>query len=420
MITEESKNYTIIKGIEKDPVRSKVRKYKNLPMEKFASWIEAGEGNFIKTKSNGKYRDSCNTLQAIRPLKKCDSCGDVRKIISHCDKIDCSSCFSWTAYNRANRIVEQHLKLEEGAKKRRIRVGKPSHIIFSPKKNLILYLLIDSEGYAKLEKKFKEMLGKIGLHSGTLIFHLRSIKCRKCGKDLDNCYCGKKAELYKAINPHFHIFCYGFVDHISKFKEKFPNWNYMNKGKLNTKEDLFRAVFYAVSKSSIWRKKSDGKLLRAYKYFGFLKTSLKKIKEEIKFVPDKCKCNGIYHYLKKGYEIKGDLPKFDESLSIKEVAKKLGIKIIGLSDEEIEKRVKQKVLVNGNLEIIINNKEVELGKAIYYRKKIRHFKLINVRMFKKAVKQCRKNYLEQKRELRRNKIEIRKRIERMVEGTEYG
>ena len=144
MITEKKGFEIIIKGdTEEDPVRTKVRKYKNLPIEKFSSWIEAGEGNYSFTKDSGKYRPSCNTLQGIRPLKKCDSCGDVKKIISHCDKFDCSSCFSWTAHERTQRIISKHTFLEEETNKRNIRIGKPSHIVFSPKKNLALFLIIE-------------------------------------------------------------------------------------------------------------------------------------------------------------------------------------------------------------------------------------------------------------------------------------
>ena len=115
--------------------------------------------------------------------------------------------------------------------------------------------------------------------------------------------------------------------------------------------------------------------------------------------------------IEKGYRIKGDLPKIDGSLSIIEVAKKLGIRIKGLTEKEIEKIISQKVINNKNLEIYINEEEIELGNPIYYRKKIRYYKLINVREMKKVVKECRKRYLKQKREMKK---------ERFLETNGYG
>ena len=99
----EKKGFEVVFKVdsEDDPVRSKVRKYKNLPIEKFSSWIEAGEGNYSFTKDSGKYRPSCNTLQGIRLLKKCDSCGDVKKIISHCDENLNFKVLGYSSFSRA-------------------------------------------------------------------------------------------------------------------------------------------------------------------------------------------------------------------------------------------------------------------------------------------------------------------------------
>ena len=414
MITrQESKEIMMIKGTDKDPVRSQVRKYQHLPAEKWANFIEAGEGNYAKTEENGKYRHSCMTLQVFpSPLKKCDSCGEVKKILSHCGKIDCSACFTWSSYERTERIVQKHEALEDQAKKTLIKIGKPTHFVFSPRKNLALFVVINKKGKEKLDRKFSELLETIGLHSSTILFHLRSIKCKNCKKELKKCNCSEsERDLYKALNPHFHVFGYGFVDNIKTFKKNNPKWNYFHEGNLETKEDLFRAIFYALSKSSIWRKKEDGKLLKSYRYSGFLLKGLKKIKEESKLIADTCQCKGKFHYMEKGYEIKGDKPHVDTSITVFEKARVLGIGIKGKTEKEVMDLINKKVKVNKNIEIKIWNDKIKLGRVVYYRRKIIKYKLVNVRQLRRKVKECKEKYLLQKRGIE---------IENLLEGNGYG
>ena len=59
MLTEKK---IIIKDSGMDPVKTSVRKYQNLPVEKWSNFIEAGSGNYEKFPENGKYRHSYLTL----------------------------------------------------------------------------------------------------------------------------------------------------------------------------------------------------------------------------------------------------------------------------------------------------------------------------------------------------------------------
>ena len=124
---------------------------------------------------------------------------------------------------------------------------------------------------------------------------------------------------------------------------------------------------------------------------------LKKIKEESTLIPDTCQCKGKFHYIEKGYEIKGDTPHVDTSLTIFEKARVLGIGIKGKTEKEVRDLINKKVKVNKNLEIKIWNDKIELGSVVYYRRKIMKYKLVNARELRRKVKECKEKYLLQKR-----------------------
>jgi len=103
--------------------------------------------------------------------------------------------------------------------------------------------------------------------------------------------------------------------------------------------------------------------------------------------------------------------KFDENLSLIEVANSLGIRIMGLKEDEIKERISQKVISNKNLKIFIDDEKLVLGNPVYLRRKVRTYKLLRIRELKRTVKECRNRYLKQRREIRRKKLDA---------GSEYG
>ena len=144
----------------------------------------------------------------------------------------------------------------------------------------------------------------------------------------------------------------------------------------------------------------------SYRYYGILRNGMEKIEEIEKYLPDICEseeCKGIYHHFKKGYMLEGDNVKFEDGLTLREKALRLGIRMNNLSDEEIRGKIESIILFNKNLRIYENQEEIELGDPIFNKIKVKKYKVIDIKSLKEIVKNCKKEYLKDKRTRKKKK-----------------
>lgn len=277
------------KGISriKKETALRVSDYSKIPYENLNNWIPAGSGNFEKTFANGNYRDSCS--QILYEIK-CENDPEEKyrkRLFSHCNKLDCSSCFISASSIKARKLDDRLNEFRRLSYRNGILLGKIVH--FS------LIINTKRENYATSKKygEFKQnfiypMLKDIGVIGGIMFLHIWSCFCLNCGKKEYNCKC-EESKFEKRINMHIHILGFGYLMNAREFNEKYQNVVYRNH--LPRRINAYYTAFYILSKIALWR--SDrGVLMPSYNYFGYLHQSKFRIFNEYKIkLTDNCpKC----------------------------------------------------------------------------------------------------------------------------------
>jgi hypothetical protein len=262
----------------------KVKKYTTIPFEKFGNWIEAGSGNFEKTREDGRYRENCNSFHLS--ITCSEHIAERKKIYWHCGKLDCTTCFIEASSRKARIINERLLEFQLEAMKRGIRTGRLFHFTLSIKRELALKRMADyNVNFLSFRREvINSMLQDMGIFAGVIFTHIRSAICQKCGEREKNCQCETKIG-YKKLNPHFHVIGYGYIMNAKQFKEKYPNFVYINHGR---RDHAYHTIFYILSKVSLWRKE-NGKLKPSYNYFNWLSgKKLVAIRKNVRYHTDNC------------------------------------------------------------------------------------------------------------------------------------
>jgi hypothetical protein len=273
----------IIHKLSKDTIE-KVQKYREIPFERFSNWIEAGSGNYEKTRSDGRYRDNCNTLNKDISCK--DHPEHKKKIHWHCGKLDCITCFIMGSSAKARKINQRLLGFQKEAYRAGVKSGRIIHFSLSINRELARKVMEDYDGsFLKFRRdKIYPMLEDMGVFAGVIFTHIRSGVCENCGQKIKDCRCEDK-KLYRKFNAHFHIVGFGYIINAKKFRKKYPEFVYRN---FERRYDAYQTVFYILSKTSLWRKR-DGKLKPAYSYFNGLSfRKLKVVRERIIIRTENC------------------------------------------------------------------------------------------------------------------------------------
>jgi len=242
----------------------RLRSYRRVPFERFSNWIEAGSGNYEKTQTDGRYRESCNKFHLEIDCK--DHHGS-KKIHWHCGKMDCVTCFITTSSVKARKINQRLLGFQKEAYRAGIKTGRILHFSLSLNHRLARKMLANYDGEFNdfMRKRIYPMLEDMGVFGGVIFTHLRSGICTSCGEKIKTCHCEAK-KLYRKFNAHFHVLGFGYIINAKEFHEKYPKFVYINHGR---RYDSYHTVFYILSKCSLWRKR-DGKLKPCYRYFKWL------------------------------------------------------------------------------------------------------------------------------------------------------
>ena len=270
-----------IRKISKETAE-RVKEFSQNPYEKFSQWIPAGSGNYEKIKDNGKYRETCNKIYF---KLKCESNHNSRKVIySHCNKLDCSTCFISASSRKARELNNRIIEFRRLSYKQGIPIGKILHfsiILDTERKSFV-----SQDGYKKFKRNvIYPMLKDIGIVGGILFLHIWSSICLKCGENHYFCEC-KDSKTEKRVNIHIHVVGFGYLIDVREFKRRYPNFIYRNH--LPRREDAFYTNFYILSKIALW-KKEGGKLLLSYNYFGYLSPRVFGIVEKQSYkITDRC------------------------------------------------------------------------------------------------------------------------------------
>ena len=230
--------------------------------QRIENWIPAGSGNFTRTREDGRYRETCNT---VRYELQCNN-NDVEKklLYFHCNKLDCWTCFTSACSIKARKLNERLTEFRKGCYRNGIRIGRILHVSL---------LVNNEEEYFRTAKHYSlykhkvlyPTLEKLGFVGGIVFLHLWSNVCTHCNQKYYYCHCSEQQTIEKRLHIHFHVVGFGYLQNATEFHAENPNFVYINH--LPRRIDGYFTLFYVLSKISLWRKKS-GKLLPAYSLFG--------------------------------------------------------------------------------------------------------------------------------------------------------
>ncbi len=378
-------------AIQSHAITSKViqdiKQHQTIDYENFSNWIPAGSGNFEKTKTDGWYRENCNTY---RDTITCEHhrIESLKLIFNHCNKLDCETCFIHASSDRARILNERLLEFQKEAKKYGIKTGNILHIIFNPKNNLALKRMKDYNEFLEFRSnEIFTMLKDCGIFAGIIFTQLWSYKCQICGKEERKCICQEK-ELERELNPHFHVVGFGYLKNNREFREQYEDWVYINLGR---RKDGYHTIFYILTNAALWRNE-DGKLKPAYQSFGYLKSSeFVQIKEKIKFINDRCPiCKKPRKKVVKGVEVHTDPVEIRNSISLSNRAQNQII----LGEKLLHKKVEGLFNHNQNKIYLLNVSEnyIVLGSEMKYKRIIREYKFLNIEWLRQITMKNRIQY----------------------------
>ena len=382
----------------------KIKNEQSIPFERLENWVIAGSGNYEKTTNDGRYRSNCNTY---RDSVTCEShkIKGLKVRFNHCNKLDCVSCFIHASSERARKINNKIFQLQREARKQGIKIGNVIHLVLSPKPEFILSQLKDYQSVKRLRRKIFRMLKNAGIFAGVMFTQLHSIKCKKCGNPEENCDC-KDKQLYRALNIHFHVLGYGYLINSEEFRKENKGWMYVNLGR---RKDAYNTIFYILTRVSLWRK-NDGKLNPAYQTFGWLKSNkLVPISQRVVYKSDKCPiCKKGRKKIISGVKIKKNQESYKGLIPYIEKINKLKA---NSKDKLVKDVINQKS--RKNLFIEVSEKDIVLGKEIFYARIEVEFELRKVEELRRLATINKMRYGKEKRE-RESESEILK------EGNGYG
>ena len=381
-------------------VIQKIKTHQKIGYEKYSNWIPAGSGNFEKTKTDGRYRQNCNTY---RDTITCEThrIESLKLIFNHCNKLDCETCFIHASSNRARTINERIIEFRNEARKHGIKTGNILHIVFSPKKELALRRMRDYNEFLEFRSdEVFTMLKDCGIFAGIIFTQLWSYKCQVCGNEDDKCSCQEK-ELERKLNPHFHVLGFGYLKNNEEFREQYEDWVYINLGR---RRDGYHTIFYILTNVALWRK-ADGKLKPAYQSFGFLKSSqFAQIKEKVKFINDRCPiCKKPRKRIVNGIEVYTAPEKIKNSILLFNKYKDQ----ILLTEQKSNKKIDDLFKLNQNKAYLINvsEKDIIFGREIKYKRIVREYKLVDVYGLRKITMKNKMQYRKNKKIWERNEKE---------------
>jgi len=389
-----------------DWIINQISHNKKIEFQRIGNWILAGSGNYEKTQHDGRYRESCNTY---RGAKTCEDhkMEAVKPIFTRCRKLDCETCFTAAASERARGIENKLLSFKESAENEDIDIGEYCHIILSCVKEVSLAKLRSFDVFKSFRREAMNILKDNGIKGGVMINHVWALQCKNCGRNLDKCICHDK-DLEAIISHHFHIIGFGYIRNIKKFRKKHPEWVYVNKGR---RKELYDTLFYDLTHCAMWRR-SDGGLNPSYTYFGWLhprKCSTKQLKA--KWKAETCpKCKKVLKEVIEGVQVTGDHPQFTNNAPMRQRAKKLGITTAGRSLSDIKKRLDQCILNNQNFQLHAIEKKMRLGNEIKYKTIVKEYEITDIEGLREEVAELRIRH-EHGRKLYEAKLKKRKEKE---------
>ena len=377
----------------------KIREVETRKDISYGNWILVGSGNYERIKDDGRYRENCNTY---RETITCENhkISSLKPIFNHCKKLDCETCFMEASSERARSIASILDGFKTACKDVGIKIGRFIHIVLSPN-DIEDGILLNFPKFLKFRRKITKMMEQSGIFTGVIFTHIWTFRCKECGKIDHNCRCKEKM-LVPRVKPHFHVLGYGYILNTSEFIERYPDWVIVNYGRRN---NAYHTAFYSLTHGAIWRK-VNGRLSKAYSYFGFLQSKkCTPIERIIKYTKEKCVyCQQPLKKVKRGIEILGDSPQVDTSISLKHTAKLFGIKPDGLTQQEIKTAISKCVYRNSNFKIK-PSKNIELGAEFRHKVIVKKYQINDIDALTRIMKNNRTMYKEDKK---RRMFELKK------------
>ena len=208
--------------------------------------------------------DECEGHKMISRVYMCEKrCETPRVITDACNRLVCRHCGPARVHDNAMRATERYAGWLKVNRKR----YRPKHIEVSPPPLNGIVRLVRPGGLAELRRELYDHLRSAGLRAWAVVFHPYRVEdwakaefakakkggyqgglwdyIRERGWDRDVSDLNHTGAIYPS--PHFHVFGYGYMEQSDKFYERTGGWVYKNIRTLDTDEDIYKAIRYALS-----------------------------------------------------------------------------------------------------------------------------------------------------------------------------
>lgn len=163
----------------------------------------------------------------------------------HCKDPRCPVCFPTWVHRETVSTIQRIQQFQKQYS------HPPKHATLSPPKRL--YYLA-SKNYKDLKRRAYEIAKRVGILGGTLVFHP---------------FRYDKYTQKWHFSPHFHAFCFGYIDNVSETYAK-TGWVTKNFGSRDNYDEQYKTIRYELSHCGISQKVNRRSLNSAISWFGAL------------------------------------------------------------------------------------------------------------------------------------------------------
>lgn len=173
-----------------------------------------------------------------------------RLVRKSCKSLTCPACYRSGASRAAKSIEQRLIGLHGEYAKASYHLGKPKHIVISPKPELFTLQNFTKDGGKSAANQVIQLLDdymRNGAYGGALITHLERRK-HQDGSECDHDNCHKRHTWM--WGPHFHFIGYGYMANSDYFHASTKVWTYKRIDDNGQPRDIRSTAFYLLTHSA--------------------------------------------------------------------------------------------------------------------------------------------------------------------------
>lgn len=221
---------------------------------------------------------------------------DLRLLHSHCDRLQCPTCYEDAVKRSARRITDRMEKVHKQYSSHGVPLGKPKHMTFSPPQDEWTRQRVESDGGRLLKEEVARLMQRFfkdRAYGGYLIFHGERRK-HVDGSECDVKHCTKRHVW--TWGPHFHYIGYGYFENSSYVHSK-TGW-VVKRIEDRGERDIYSTVHYQLTHAGLFLDPETGEQRgTAYWSYGlFANCNAGSVKSPVQYEAIKCsKCQQDLH-----------------------------------------------------------------------------------------------------------------------------